>query len=55
MESTNPVDFSCLQKLSWAFGDETPIDDRDKDESTEETASVNFHICTLKGVNIDAS
>ena len=55
MESTNPVNFSCLQKLSWAFGDETPIDDRDKNESTKETADTDLHICTLKGINIDSS
>ena len=55
MGSTNPVNFSCLQKLGWAFGDESPIDDRDKDKSSEETARVDFQVCALKQVDIDGS
>ena len=55
VESTNPINLSCLQKHSWAIGDEISIDDGNKDESTKETAIVDVDIHILKGVNIDGS
>lgn len=55
VESTNPVDYSCFQKPSWAIGDKIPINDRDKGESAIETTRDHVHIGILKGINTGGS